>query len=191
MSAAWAGPDDLAPLCVEIETLREDPANARYHPERNLAAVSRSLQLFGQQKPIVVTSDGTIVAGNGTFAAAKRLGWTRIARVVTNLDARDVRGFAIADNRTGELSGWDKDRLVADLATLETMGLSPTDDLAFENINELLGTGKADPEKDDDAPKPTRAFVYRVVVDCEGEDDQREVIARLEREGRKVKALMS
>lgn len=58
---------------VPIATLHHDPANVRRHPEKNLDAIKASLARFGQQKPIVVSSDNVVVAGNGTLAA-ERLG---------------------------------------------------------------------------------------------------------------------
>ncbi len=108
----------LEPLLRPISELRQDPANARAHDERNLAAIRDSLSRFGQQKPIVIGADGTVLAGNGTLAAATSLGWNRIAVLTTNLDGADARGYAIADNRTAELATWDSIRLAAELQAL-------------------------------------------------------------------------
>jgi DNA modification methylase len=101
-----------------VAALREDPANARAHDERNLQAIAGSLSRFGQQKPIVVAADGTVLAGNGTLAAARHLGWERIAAITTDLEGPDARGYAIADNRTAELAGWDMVRLCEELQAL-------------------------------------------------------------------------
>jgi DNA modification methylase len=101
-----------------VAALREDPANARAHDERNLQAIAGSLSRFGQQKPIVVAADGTVLAGNGTLAAARQLGWTSIAAITTDLEGPDARGYAIADNRTAELAGWDMVRLCEELQAL-------------------------------------------------------------------------
>ena len=108
----------LEPLLRPVAELRLDPANARAHSDRNLQAIADSLSRYGQQKPIVVTPEGTVVAGNGTLEAAKSLGWTHIAAITTNLDGADARGFAIADNRTAELAEWDVVRLAAELEDL-------------------------------------------------------------------------
>lgn len=97
----------LASLIVPLNTLHEDPRNARRHPPRNLESIKASLRDLGQQKPIVVLPDGTIVAGNGTFRAAVALGWEGIAAVKFEGTARQARLFAIADNRTAELAEWD------------------------------------------------------------------------------------
>jgi ParB-like chromosome segregation protein Spo0J len=73
--------DALRDLVVPIGSLHEDEANVRLHPERNLATIRSSLAQFGQQKPIVVLPSGKIVAGNGTWRAAKSMGATKIAAV--------------------------------------------------------------------------------------------------------------
>ena len=60
---------------ANLSDLAIDPANVRKHDDRNLAAIKSSLSRFGQQKPIVIRPDGSVVAGNGTLAAAQSLGW--------------------------------------------------------------------------------------------------------------------
>lgn len=96
---------------VPIDSVHLDEQNARKHPERNVKAITDSLTRFGQQKPVVAMQDGTIIAGNGTYAAARSLGWTEITVAFTDLSDTEARAFAIADNRTGELAAWDDDVL--------------------------------------------------------------------------------
>ena len=108
----------LEALLRPVSDLTLDPNNARAHSDRNLEAIADSLRQFGQQKPIVVAADGTVLAGNGTLAAARHLGWPEIAAVTTNLGGADARGYAIADNRTAELAEWDMVRLAEELGAL-------------------------------------------------------------------------
>jgi len=89
---------------ISIDKLSSDPANARKHDEKNIAAIVGSLRRFGQQKPIVVDSSGVVRAGNGTLEAARQLGWTEIDCVETKLKGSDAIAYAIADNRTSELA---------------------------------------------------------------------------------------
>jgi DNA modification methylase len=93
-----------------ISDLTLDPKNARKHSQKNLDAISASLKQFGQRKPIVITNEGLILAGNGTLEAAKALGWDRIdvAIVPDDWDENTAKAFALADNRTAELAEWDK-----------------------------------------------------------------------------------
>jgi DNA modification methylase len=104
---------------VLTTSLTMDPANSRKHGERNLETIKASLNRFGQQKPIVVNSKGVVLAGNGTLAAARALGWKEIQVVRTDLEGADAVAYAIADNRTAELAEWDDDALAATLASLQ------------------------------------------------------------------------
>ena len=114
---------DLLPLAVDLSSLVPDPANARKHDDRNLEAIKGSLSIFGQRKPIVVKRQGSVViAGNGTLAAAKSLGWKRIAAVVVDDDSASATAYGIADNRTAELAKWDEQVLGQLLGALEGAG---------------------------------------------------------------------
>lgn len=103
---------------VLISELKNDPDNARKHDAKNLKAIQGSLTNFGQQKPIVIDKDGIIIAGNGTFEAAKKLKWTHIDVVCSKLDKVTARAYALADNRTGELADWDDEALTSALKSL-------------------------------------------------------------------------
>jgi len=97
----------LRPLAVDVAGLVEDPRNPRVHSEHNLRAIEMSLGQFRQVSPIKLAADGkTVIAGNATLAAARRLGWSKIAAVVTHLPADSL--YRVADNRTTDLSSFDE-----------------------------------------------------------------------------------
>lgn len=102
-----------------IASLMLDPANVRTHDARNLDAIKASLARFGQQTPIVVNSKGIVVAGNARMMAAKMLNWTSVEIVRTDLEGAEAIAYAIADNRTAELAGWDEAALAQQLAALQ------------------------------------------------------------------------
>jgi DNA modification methylase len=103
--------ESLRPLAVPIESLHEDPANARV--KHDVGRIAASLKAYGQRKPIVVNrlQNGKIEAGNGTFRAAQSLSWSHIAVVYVEDDPATAAAFGIADNRVGEFSEWDEDVL--------------------------------------------------------------------------------
>jgi len=105
---------------VKIDELDLDPRNARKHDAKNLKAIADSLEQFGQRKPIVVWGK-TVVAGNGTMAAARSLGWTEISivRVPDDWSADQVKAYALADNRSAELAVWDEQVLASQLLELQ------------------------------------------------------------------------
>jgi len=105
---------------VNIDDLDLDPRNARKHDAKNLKAIADSLEQFGQRKPIVVWGR-TVVAGNGTMAAARSLGWTeiQIVRVPDDWSGDQVKAYALADNRSAELAVWDEQVLASQLLELQ------------------------------------------------------------------------
>jgi DNA modification methylase len=141
---------------VGIEELLLDPGNVRVHPEENLDAIRASLARFEQYKPIVVDRDGIVRAGNGTLMAAKRLGWTEIDVVRSDLSKTELAALSIADNRTTDLSHFDEPGLHKMLVALQEDGFS-LEDLGFDEfdlqelIDEDLIGGLSDP---DDVPEP-------------------------------------
>lgn len=112
---------------VSVDKLVSDPKNARLHDDANIAAIMGSMREFGQQKPIVVLKDFTVIAGNGTLAAAKELGWDHIAVSFTELEGDKARAYALADNRTSELASWDKGILGGQLQKLYEDGFNIAD----------------------------------------------------------------
>jgi ParB-like chromosome segregation protein Spo0J len=109
---------------VPIATLTADPRNARKHSEDNIRRIEQSLTAFGQQRPIVISKDNVVIAGNGTMEAARRLGWTTIGVVISRLSGAEAAAFAVADNRTAETSSWDYEQLAATLREVESQGLT-------------------------------------------------------------------
>lgn len=110
---------DLRPLAVPIESVHLDPANAR--TGHAVDRIAGSLDQYGQRGAIVANraQGGKIEKGNGTYQAARQLGWTHIAVVWVEDDPATAAGFAIADNRTGDLSAWDTEALLAAAETAE------------------------------------------------------------------------
>jgi len=148
--------EDLAPLVVPIDTLRQLPGNPR---RGDVDAVAASLQRFGQRKPIVVDADGVIIAGNHTWAAAKALGWDEIAVVRVGDDQATAQAFALADNRTAELGGYDEAALldlIRSVAEVDADLLADTgwDDASVQDLVDRIDPGLPDTPPDDDAPTP-------------------------------------
>jgi site-specific DNA-methyltransferase (adenine-specific) len=124
--------DELKVTSVAISTLKLDGRNARSHSDQNIIAIKKSLQKFGQRKPIVV-HDGVVIAGNGTLTAAQGLGWETIAvaEIPADWDANMIKAYALADNRTAELADWNQDVLASILLELDESGWD-LGDIGFE-----------------------------------------------------------
>lgn len=129
-----------------IKDLRPHPEN----PNRgDVDAIATSLDTFGQYRPIVVTKDGTILAGHHVFYAAQKLGWKGILATVLDADEKEQRRILLADNRLAELGeGPDLDLLLAALENLgedDFMGTGFTD----EYVRALQEAATGPPSLDD------------------------------------------
>jgi site-specific DNA-methyltransferase (adenine-specific) len=131
---------------INIDALILDPQNARLHDGKNIQAIAGSLSRFGQRKPIVISGNNVIVAGNGTVAAAKHLGWSevQVVRVPQDWTAEQITAYALADNRTAELAEWDSKILADQLLELDAVGWDIAE-FGFEQLNPVLNL-------DDDEP---------------------------------------
>jgi ParB-like chromosome segregation protein Spo0J len=168
---------------LALADLVADPANARVHSARNIDAIKASLKRFGQQKPIVVDAKGVVRAGNGTLAAAKALGWTHIQAIRTDLISSEATAYAIADNRTSDLSEWDDDALARQLDSLRCEGVDMRD-IGFTDreVAKML---------DEPQPHDLDAEQWLVVVTCKDESDQTAFLTQMETEGRQCKAVVA
>jgi len=144
--------EPLRPLARPVADLRTLEGNPR---RGDVAAVKRSLQRFGQRKPIVVREDGTVIAGNHTLLAARELGWVEIAVVGTEDDEMTAKAYALADNRTSALGTFDLGDLALMAAEVHAVDPELLEAASFTeaDLNALLNGqqgGKTDP---DDAPE--------------------------------------
>lgn len=179
---------------VRLERLKLHPANPRLHDERNLAAIKDSLTRYGQQKPVVVDAKNVVIAGNGTVTAARELGWKTIGVVRTELTGSLAKAFAIADNRTSELSSWDNALLLEQLNSISRATEISAADLGFdgEDLKEfaksLEAAGSADlasaiPEENNYREQ------FGVIVICDSEQEQSAVYAKLTKQGYQCKVV--
>ncbi len=140
----------LAPLAVPISSLKPDPRNARLHSARNIDTIKRSLEAYGQRKPIVVRKQTmTVEAGNGLLQAAKALGWTEIAAVIVEDDDASATGYSIMDNQSALLAEWDLPVLKDLLQELDTGAFDM--DLTGFDLKEIEDLMTAFPGQESDA----------------------------------------
>lgn len=118
---------------TKIDEIKPYDRNPRIIPQAAVDAVAKSIQAFGFRQPIVVDGNGVILAGHTRYRAALQLGLSEVPVVWQNdISAIQAQGYRIADNKTAELSAWDRDALdieVRDIAAqcdsdLDALGLA-------------------------------------------------------------------
>ena len=102
-----------------IDEVHPYPNNPRNNDDA-AEYVANSISEFGWQQPIVVDTDGTIIAGHTRLKAAELLGMDTVPVVVAdNLTPAQVSAYRLADNKVAEAATWDMEALAVELEGLE------------------------------------------------------------------------
>ena len=98
-------------------TLRKPSALKDYenNPRLNdnaVEAVVESIREFGFRNPILIDEHDVIIAGHTRKKAAEILGLEKVPTIkLYDLSEEQVAALRLADNKTGELSEWDYEKL--------------------------------------------------------------------------------
>lgn len=180
--------DELWPLARPIDEAKLDPDNENEHDEASIAGIAASLRAFGQLTPIVVNAKTRRIAkGNGTWQAAKQIGWTSLAMVFVEQDKRSHAGYRLADNRTAQLAHWNEERLALAIADLQKQDGALFEALALEALAADLPAAAG--EEDGDGPPAVEVpQIYALLITCDSEAHQKKLFKQLKKDGLKVKA---
>ncbi len=135
-----------------VESLIPYAQNARTHSDEQVGQIARSIEEFGFVNPVLVGSDGVIVAGHGRLMAAKQLGMATVPVIVLgHLDETQRRALVIADNQLATTAAWDEDLLKQELVALDALDFD-LDLMGFsdEELEGLLLTEEPEGQTDDD-----------------------------------------
>ena len=115
------GVDTLKIELRPLTSLKIAKRNARTHSKKQIAQIAASISQFGFNVPLLVDTDGVIVAGHGRFQAAQLLGYVDLPVIpIGHLSPAEIRVFALADNKIASLAGWDDDILRIEFEELQT-----------------------------------------------------------------------
>jgi ParB-like chromosome segregation protein Spo0J len=164
----------------EIKPYENNPRNN----DGAVEAVSNSIRRFGFKVPIVVGSDGVIVAGHTRYKAAQLLGLQKVPCIVADdLTDEQVKAFRLADNKVSELATWDDEKLDIELDGLADFDMS---EFGF-SLDDL------EDEPGDDTPPSEPNFNYKeqyaVVVTCKNEQEQEQTYNKLTEMGFECKVV--
>lgn len=104
---------------IAVKDIKEYANNPRNISEGAISAVAESIKAFGFRVPIILDKDNVIVAGHTRLLAAQKLGLGEVPCIVADdLTPEQIKAFRLVDNKAGELSGWDFERLDLELGEL-------------------------------------------------------------------------
>lgn len=157
------------PIQIEqwpLDRLLPYAANARTHPDEQVAQIAGSIVEFGFNVPCLVDERGVLVAGHGRLLAAQRLGLSQVPVIrLDHLSDAQARAYRIADNQIALNSGWDDALLSAEVARLKEDGVDlellgfPEDEL--DRLLAGLDGEKGGSEDEDVVPEPPETPISR------------------------------
>lgn len=107
---------------VPISQISPYKNNARKHTDTDVEAIMNSIREFGFNDPIGIWHD-EIVEGHGRLLAAEKLGIDTVPIIrLDDLTDEQRRAYALAHNRTAELSEWDsviRDEELAEISEID------------------------------------------------------------------------
>ena len=129
----------------KLSELKSPEKNVRIHSEKQTKEFVRSLEAFGQIRPIIVDEENTILAGNGLYAALIAKGDTEAdVYVMKGLSENEKKKLMLADNKIYSLG-------VDDMDVFEEFLRDLGDDIDIPGYDEeLLKTITADLEDVDE-----------------------------------------
>ncbi len=117
-----------------LDRLIPSHVNPRTHTAEQVVQIAGSIREFGFVNPILTGPDGRIIAGEGRYRAALKLGLRKVPVIVLeHLSEIQRRALAIADNQLALNAGWDEQMLSEQLAALRDQDFS-LDLLGFDDL---------------------------------------------------------
>ena len=149
----------------DIEKLIPYAKNSRTHSDEQIAQIAASIKAFGFTNPILVGSDGVIVAGHGRLSAARKLGLSQVPVIVLDhLSDTERRALVIADNQLALNAGWNTELLSIEIQELKDLDfdidlLGFTDEQLEDFVNEADSIDMPDLNSEDRQPIQQMAFI--------------------------------
>ena len=146
--------EELKIVYLPLDKLTPYENNSRKHEKSDLQTIENSINQFGMCDPIGIWSDkNIIVEGHGRLLALKELGYTEAPCIrLDHLTDEQRKAYAIAHNKTAEMSEWDIEKLESELAELQDFDMEKfgfdLSDFGFEEEKEIIEDGI--PEVDDE-----------------------------------------
>lgn len=137
---------------VSIKALLPYENNTRNHTDEDIDAIVASIKQFGFSDPIGVWGENNlIVEGHGRLAAANKLGMEQVPCIrLDHLSEEQRIAYAIAHNRTAELSEWNEDTLEKEIENIRNIDMGQ---FGFMQKSELPDYSEMFVDDDNDTEK--------------------------------------
>lgn len=153
---------------LDVDKLTPYSNNARHHEDNDVEKIANSIKQFGFNDAIGIWgADNTIVEGHGRLLAAKKLGMKTVPCVrLDHMNDDERKAYALAHNKTAELSSWDFNMLSFELASIPEIDMGNFG-FKFEAESYDLGGGESgewSSKKDNENPMRYNAFENQEIM---------------------------
>lgn len=101
-----------------VEELQLNKNNPRKN-DHAVDTVAKSIEKYGFKAPLIIDTNNIVYCGNTRLKAARKLGLEEVpCIVVTDLTEKQIREYALLDNKTNEIADWDLELLAEELKEL-------------------------------------------------------------------------
>lgn len=106
---------------LPVSALKPYERNARKHTDTDIGTIVNSIKEFGFDDPIGIWGDeNLIVEGHGRLLAAQKLGMQEVPCIrLDHLTDEQRRAYALAHNKTAEMSSWLTDVLQNEIDNID------------------------------------------------------------------------
>ena len=168
--------------------------NTKLHDKKQIQQIVASIKEFGFNDPLAIDQKTkTIIEGHGRYEAAKLLK-LKVVPVIKlgHLSEAQRKAYAIAHNKLTMNTEFDEDKLKAELSALDNIDFDlELTGFDLEDIEKLLTGEGDDPGISGDTSPEDLPENFNVLVSCESEYDQQQLLEKIEQESYQCKALIS
>ncbi|MGO9011862.1 MAG: site-specific DNA-methyltransferase [Bryobacteraceae bacterium] len=137
-----------------IKRLIPRVTNPRTHTPEQIGQIAASIREWGWTNPILVGSDGDVIAGHARLLAARQLGMAAVPVIqLGHLSEAQCRALVIADNQLAINAGWSEEMLRVELQALQEasfdLNLVGFDEEELARLLEAEGAGAGLTDEDD------------------------------------------
>lgn len=135
--------NEIKVVYVDIDNIKGYENNAKRHPQEQIEQIKKSIQLYGMNDPIALWKNNEIIEGHGRLQACIELGMEQVpCFFLDKLTDKERREYMLVHNQTTMNSGWDFEKLEAELDDLDFDGFDFGFTEEFDDIDYLDAMGE-------------------------------------------------